>query len=183
MSTPLNRLRMPMVVTQRNSAQPSYNNCGDSKILHLISPIVYHNMFIAHPYVDRTLTVFNVHIQSPEIEDGKYPYRKRVTAWLSLTWPVLRQYRGVVLVGPALPDQLWLRCYAVCSSCISSPNPKCVPTHFYLDPVCDRTHNQNFERDRTGETLTGIITYNIEHRPRRPKPQDQTCRCANEALK
>ena len=142
-----------------------------------------HDLFIAHSSVDHALTVFNVHIQSPEIDDGKYPYRKHVTAWLSLTWPVLRQCRGVVLVGPALPDQLWLRCYAVCSSCMSSLNPKCVPIHFYLDPVCDRTHNQNFKLDWSSETLTCIVTYNIEHRPRRPKLQDQTRRCADEALK
>ena len=145
--------------------------------------IVYCDLFLANPYVDRTLCVFNVHIQSPEIEDGKYPYRKHVTVWFSLTWPVLRQYRGIVLVGPALPDQLWLRCYAVCSSCMSSLNPICIPIHFYIDPVCDRTHNQNFKLDWSSGTLTGIVTYNIEHRPRRPKTHDQTRRCADEALK
>ena len=179
MSTPFDRLLM--VETQPNIALPPYN-CENPKVLHLVFPIVYRNLFIAHPYVDRTLTLFNVHIQSPEIKDGKYPYREHITVWFSLTWPTLRQYKGVVLVGPALPDQLWLRCYAVCSSCISSLNPKCNPTDFYLNPECDRTHNQNFKLDWSSDTFTGIVTYNIEHRPRRPKPNDQTRRCADEAL-
>jgi hypothetical protein len=128
---------------------------------------------------------FNVDIHTPEIDvEGKYPYRKNVTARLYLTGPLLRSFRGIALGGAVLPnqDQLVLWCYAECSSCMSSPQPRCSPIGWYLAPVWDRKYNQGFQLDWSSDTLTGAVTFTIDHRPRRPKGQTLSRRCASEAL-
>lgn len=138
---------------------------------------------IARPDIERTLTT--VEILTPLISgDGTYHYRKQVTARLSLSGPVLRHYTGVVLGGPVLPnaDDLVLWCHAECTSCINSPRPQCRPFSFYLDPLYDQKHTWGFKLDRSSDSFTGIATFKIDHRPRNPKPQDQTRRCASEAL-
>lgn len=184
MSTPLNRLCMPMVYSSNNRENP--------KVLHpLFSYRSFTTIWFIAPIVlpidvDSTLTtVLNADIQRPQIDDdGKYSYRRHVTARLSLTGPVLRRYSGVVLAGTVLPnmDQLVLWCYAECGSCVLSRHPQCNPISFYLDPEYDRKHNWGFKLDWSNDTFTGVVTFNIEHRPRKPKLGDPTRRCASEAL-
>jgi len=142
--------------------QPPYNNREDYTV---IVPII-------------------IHIQTPKIDyqGNYYPYRKNVTARLSLTGPELRAFRGVVFGGPAPRNQLVLRCYAECQSCTSSLSPQCSPIRWELSTLCDRTHNQSFQFDWSSNTLTCVVTFTIDHRPRRPKGQDLTRRCAAEAL-
>lgn len=174
MSTPLSRLRMPMVVTQPNIAQPPYNDCENPKILHPHFPIVYR---------DTALTVFNLYIQTPKFHGSNYPYRDHVTAFLSLSGSVLQGYSGAVLGGePALPNQLVLWCYAKCGSCASFMHSKCHPIGFYLNPKYGQKNNPGFKLDQPSGTLTGTVTFNIDHRPRKPKLGDPTRRCAEEAL-
>jgi len=125
----------------------------------------------------------DVNIRTPKFEGGIFPYRHRVTARLSLTGTVPLQYRDAVL-SPMLPNdsQLMLRCYAECSSCISSRHPQCSPVGFYLDPLHDQKYNKGFILDPSSGALTGNVTFTIEYRPRRPKAQDRTRRCASESL-
>ena len=134
-------------------------------------------------YRDIAPTVFNLYIQTPKFHDGNYPYRDRVTALLSLSGSVLRGYRGAVLGGqPALPNQLVLWCYAKCGSCASFLHSKCHPIGFYLNPKHGQKNNPGFKLDQPSDTLAGTVTFNIDHRPRKPKPGDPTRRCAEEAL-
>lgn len=129
-------------------------------------------------------------VLTPELKDGRFPYRKYVEAHVSLSGNAPLPFDGVVF-GPALPDefrlmralQLW--CYAQCSSCMSpfsSAHQRCNPTAFYLDPVQDMKRNRGFVLDQSGGTLTGNVTFEIKHRPRKPKPEDQAWRCPFESL-
>ena len=115
-----------------------------------------------------------------ELTDGVFRYRNKIISRVSLTGAVPLYPRGVVL-GPVTPNasQFVLWCYAECSTCASSPHPQCHPSKFRLDP--DLTHYHGFSPDQNG-TLIGKVTHCIELRPRMPKGQDQTRRCASESL-
>ena len=188
--------------TQPNIVQPPHNNCENPQVLRPLFlftaicsvPTVHPNIVngtlvpgysyspAAHSITD---TALGVNIRTPTFERGIFPYRRHhVVARLSLTGAVLLQYRDVVL-GPVLPNdsQLVLWCYAECSSCSSSRHPQCSPVGFYLDPLRDRKYNQGFILDPSSGTLAGNVTFTIEHRPRRPKAQEHTRRCASESLR
>jgi len=131
-----------------------------------------------------SVTSLSVNVLTPKFEGGIFSYRHHVIARLSLTGTVLMQYHDVVL-GPELPNdsQLVLWCHAECSSCNSSQHPQCSPVDFYLDPLRERKYNQGFILDPSSGTLAGNVTFTIEHRPRRPKAQEHTRRCASESLR
>jgi hypothetical protein len=93
---------------------------------------------------------------------------------------------GGVVLGPASVDasQLVLVCYAACSSCTSQalhPHQQCNPNGFYLDPVPPE-RSQGLELDKSSGTLTGIVTFKIRSRKRRPQPEDEEWRCPSESL-
>ena len=130
-----------------------------------------------------TTTILDVNVQKPKYEDGAFAYRQHVIARLSLTGTVLLQFNQVVL-GPMRPEesQLVLWCFAQCGSCTSSNYPQCNPIGWYLNPLHDPKHNQSFVLNPSSGTLTGNVTFNIQHRPRQPKAQEQTRRCDSESL-
>ena len=158
---------------------------------------VHHDLFIApvaRPNVNETLTpnfqpephttsALDVNVRTPKYEGGSFPYRHNVTVRLALTGTVLRQFTQVVL-GPSTPtkSQLALWCYAECRFCKTSSRPRCSPIGWYLNPVRDPKHNLDSILKPVNGTLTGNVTFNIQHRPRQPKEQDQTSRCDSECL-
>ena len=188
-----------MYVAQPNIAQPAQINinrknprCPDVRSAF---PFVHHDLFIAtvpRPNVNNALapkflphptSALDVNIRRPKYEGGSFPYRRRVTARFALTGTALRQFNQVVLGPTTLTEsQLALWCYAECRFCKSSPHPHCSPIGWYLDPVHDRKHHLDFRLSPLSGTLTGNVTFNIQHRPRQPKEQDQTCRCDSESL-
>lgn len=128
-------------------------------------------------------TTLGVDVQTPKYTDGAFAYRRHVIVRLSLTGTVLLQFNQVVL-GPTHPNesQLALWCFAQCGSCTSSQYPQCNPIGWYLNPLHDPKHSQGFILNPSSGTLTGNVTFNIQHRPRQPKAQDQTRRCNSESL-
>jgi len=135
------------------------------------------------PPTPSSTTTLSVNVQTPKFEGGAFPYRDRVTAQLSLTGTVPLQFSQVVL-GPTTPNssQLVLYCYAQCGTCISSESPQCSPVGWYLISEHNPGHNLGFKISPSSGTLTGKVTYNIQHRPRQPKAQDQPRRCGAESL-
>ena len=129
------------------------------------------------------INTLSVKVQTPKYKDGAFPYRDRITAQLSLTGMVLLQFAQIVL-GPMRPNdsQLVLSCFAECGSCISSAKPQCNPTSWYLDPSSEPKYNQGFIFNLSSWTLIGNVAFDIPLRPKRPKGQDQTCRCNSESL-
>ena len=122
-----------------------------------------------------------VNVLTPRFKDGIFPYRDKIVSRISLTGAAVPPDFRSVLLGPepCSTSQFVLWCHATCSPCASSPHPQCHPIEFGLDP--DRDQYDGFTLDQRG-TLTGNVTYVIDHRPRMPKGQDQTWRCASEAL-
>jgi hypothetical protein len=132
----------------------------------------------------------NVDILTPGIKRGKFPYRDKVKARVSLSGNALLSFDGGVL-SPALNESGTLRllCYAECQSCKSrdsSAHQWCNPIAFYLNPVQDLNQNPNldFALDHTGGsfTLTSNATFEIKTRPRKPKAKDREWRCPSESL-
>jgi len=132
----------------------------------------------------------DVVILTPRIKNGRFPYRDKVRARVSLHGNVPLPFDGGVL-GPAL-DESWLRalqwlCYAECQSCRSrntSAHQMCNPIAFHLHPMQELDHNQNSALDRTGDsfTLTRNVTFEIKTRRRKPSAEDQEWRCPSELL-
>lgn len=131
-------------------------------------------------------------VLTPLIQNGKFPYRQYVKARISLSGNAPLPFGGVAL-GPPLPNEsrlmstLRLWCYAKCQSCTSyqsSAHQGCNPMAFYLIPVRDVNDNKGFILDQSGGlfTLTSNVTFEIKHRPRNPKAEDQEWRCPSESL-
>jgi hypothetical protein len=175
---------LPPVQGQQSSARPSESITtvlrGTKPRAGLLIPIVDSNVYETLAPGFPTL---DVDVRTPRYDGGAFLYRDRVIARLSLTGTVFLQFNQALL-GPATPNesQLVLHCYAECQSCISSKSPRCSPIGWYLDPVHDPKDNLAFMRHPLSGTFTGNVTFTIPRRPRRPKPQDQTRRCASESL-
>jgi hypothetical protein len=153
--------------------------------------IATHSNGAPHSETPSSLTL-TVNILTPEIRNGKFPYRKYVKARVSLSGNAPLPIDGVVL-GPAHSNEpqvvrtLRLWCYAECRSCTSpgaSAHQRCNPTGFYLIPVRDGRHNQAFVPGQSGglSTLTSNVKYEIKHRPRKPSAEDWEWRCPTESL-
>ena len=176
----------PMHQSQSSSVASNSQRTLYSAPLPVHSPpvpdptVTFAPKFLPVPHSTSTLDVI---IMSPSFRGDSYIYRQFITAQLILTGTAVRQFNQVVL-GPTTPttSQLALWCYAECRSCRSSAHPKCTPVGWCLDPVRDRKSNLDFRLNLLSDALTGNITFNIPHRPRRPMAQDQMRRCHTESL-
>jgi hypothetical protein len=155
----------------------------DMFLVPMVRPNVRETIAPVFPSASYSTTTLDVNVRTPKYEGGAFPYRHHVMARLWLTGTVPPQFNQVVL-GPTTPNesQLVLYCHAQCGACISSQHPQCSPTGWYLDPLHDPKHNLGFILDPLSGTLTGNVTFTIQHRPRQPKPHDQTRRCGSESL-
>ena len=133
----------------------------------------------------------DVIILTPGIKNGKFPYRDKVKARVSLSGnaPLLFDtgVSGPALIEYWLMTALRLSCYAECQSCKSRDSlthQRCNPVAFSLNPVQESNHDQDFALDHTGDsfTLTSNVTFEIKPRPRKPKAKNREWRCPSESL-
>ena len=148
-----------------------------------LSPSLPHSL---RPEIPLSFTL-NVIVLTPGIKNGKFSYRDKVEARVSLSGNAPLPFDGGVL-GPAFNKMaLKLLCYAECRSCKSrgsSAHQRCNPDVFYLNPVQESNHDQDFALNHAGNsfTLTSNVTFEIKTRPRKPKAKDREWRCPSELL-